>query len=427
MIRTMNKAFFSARRQIELAPPPRPPLGASDCVLGVGLALIWLVFTGVTVQAQNVLGPAQPTMTSQDVVGVGPSATTRGPDTAAVTILEFSDFECPFCQRANPVVEEVLAAYPDQVQLLFKHLPLPIHRNAPLAHEAALAAAVQGKFWDMHDLLFANQDRLAPGDLQGYGADLGLDPVAFEEAISKRTFKSIVDRDLAEARALGVTGTPTFFVNGRKLVGAQPLEAFKAVIDEALGLRTLAQPSPLPDRVADISISGSPLKGSPAAPVTIVEYSDLQCPFCARANPTLEQLLSQYAGKVQLVFKHFPLPMHADAHLAHQAALAAAEQGQFWQFHDAVFANQQAMKRRDLLRMARELGLDEERFIADLDSGRLAEVVDRDMQEGGILGVTGTPTFFINGIRLVGAQPLSAFSQVIDREILESSGPRHEY
>jgi protein-disulfide isomerase len=344
----------------------------------------------------------------------------RGESNARVVILLFSDFECPYCARVDPVLQDMLATFTADVQVVFKHNPLPNHPRAPLAHEAAVEAARQGRFWDMHDLLFANQQRLEPEHLVGYAEQLGLDVDVFRTALADRRHRFVVDRDAAEARALGVTGTPTLFVNGQRLVGVPSPVQLAAFIKSIVSGTSVADPAaPLAPDTLDLT--GAPTRGAPDAPVTIVEYSDFECPFCARATGVVENVWKRYGGKVRWVFKHYPLDFHRDAPLAHRAALAAGEQGQFWQMHDLIFENQRAMKRDDLMRMASDLGLDMTRFLLDLDGDRLAGVMQRDMVEGTRVGVEGTPTFFINGHRLVGAQPLEAFTAIIDRE-LETTG-----
>jgi protein-disulfide isomerase len=148
-----------------------------------------------------------------------------------------------------------------------------------------------------------------------------------------------------------------------------------------------------------------------------VEWSDFECPFCSRGAQRLQEISSKYGDKVQIAFKHMPLPMHPNAPLAAQASMAAHEQGKFWEYHDKLFANQRAMDRASLEKYAQELKLDMGKFKAALDSGKYASLVQKDMDEGSRLGATGTPTFFINGRKLVGAQPLDAFSAVIDEEL----------
>jgi len=356
------------------------------------------------------------------------SAAMQGSQDAPVVIIEFSDFECPFCRRVLPAIQELLRTYPDQIKFVFKHSPLPIHENAPLAHEAALAAGQQGKFWEMHDLLFANQGALRPSDLAEYAKQLGLDVEVFVQALQNRTFKAEVDRDLLEARGLGVSGTPTFFVNGRKLVGEQSVATFKSLIDEELGLGSArgSETDDTQNRVSGIDVAAAPVRGAPSASVTIVEFSDLQCPFCASALPTVHALLAKYGDKIRWVFKHFPLDFHEDAALAHEAVLAAGEQRKFWEMHDWIFANQKTMKRDDLFRIAKDLGLNMVQFLQDVDSRRLKNAIDRDKAEGERLGVTGTPTFFINGRRLVGARPLADFQRLIEEELKLPAGRQNE-
>jgi protein-disulfide isomerase len=143
----------------------------------------------------------------------------RGSAKAPVTILLFSDFQCPYCARVGPVLDELERRLPGRAQVVFKHMPLPIHPEAPLAHEAALAAAASGKFWEMHDLLFANQKKLDPRSLLDYARQIGLNADAVERALGEGRHRAVVDRDLREAQALGVNATPTLFVNGRRLVG----------------------------------------------------------------------------------------------------------------------------------------------------------------------------------------------------------------
>jgi protein-disulfide isomerase len=327
----------------------------------------------------------------------------------------FSDFQCPSCAAAEPTLKAVREEFPKDVQVIFKHNPLPIHAEAPLAHEAAIEAARQGRFWEMHDLLFANQKTLRRDDLVAHAKTLGLDVAAFTRALDQRTHRAAVERDLAEARALGVTSTPAIFINGRRAAGMPPPASLTGLIRNLLNGGDGSESAPVPMTTFDLA--GSPVRGPADAPVTIVAFSDLQCSYCARANATVERVLSQYSGRVRWVFKHYPLDFHADAPLAHRAALAAQQQGKFWEMHDAIFAKQRTMKRADLLQHAASLGLDVKRFTADLDSDRFAAIIDRDMKEGQKVGVDGTPTFFVNGQPLVGAQPFERFTAVIDRAL----------
>lgn len=171
-----------------------------------------------------------------------------------------------------------------------------------------------------------------------------------------------------------------------------------------------------PARVRKVVDASGPVRGDATAPVTIVEFADFECPYCSRAAQTVEKVLAAYPDKVKLVFKHFPLTFHPKAPKAAEAAACAGEQGRFWEFHDALFTDQQlevdAMKAQ-----AVRLGLDGSKFDACLDSGRMAAAVKKDQGVGTQLGVSGTPAFFINGVMLSGAQPEDAFHRIIDDEL----------
>ena len=157
----------------------------------------------------------------------------RGSANAPVTIIEFSDYECPFCKRSAEAVEKVMTAYGDKVRLVHRDYPLPMHQHARPAAEAAHCANAQGKFWPYHARLFASED-LSTEKLQAMATEVGLDRAKFDECLSQQTFKADVDKDMADGNNAGVTGTPAFFINGRLLSGAQPFEKFKEVIDEEL-------------------------------------------------------------------------------------------------------------------------------------------------------------------------------------------------
>lgn len=172
----------------------------------------------------------------------------------------------------------------------------------------------------------------------------------------------------------------------------------------------------------EVASAGFPAKGGPAdAPVTIVEFSDFQCPFCSRVNPTLEEVQKKYGDKVRIVFRHFPLSIHPQAQKAAEASLCANDQGKFWQMHDALFQNQQALDVDTLKTRATELGLKAEDFNSCLDSGKHASAVQADFEAGTKAGVTGTPAMFINGRLVSGAVPMDQIAPVIDEELKRAS------
>jgi protein-disulfide isomerase len=166
--------------------------------------------------------------------------------------------------------------------------------------------------------------------------------------------KAVVDADTAEGNSLGVNGTPAFFINGRLLGGAFPFESFKEIIDKELAgtgsnnvanysqtLQDAAQQGSFDPVQKVVAVGSASTKGPGDAKVTIVEYSDFQCPYCARAFPTVQQILSEYGNKVQFVYKHYPLiSIHPRAQITAEASECAKDQGKFWEFHDALFQNQ---------------------------------------------------------------------------------------
>jgi len=162
-------------------------------------------------------------------------APSKGAGNAPVKIVKFEDFECPFCKTVQPTLSELLKKYDGKVRLVHKDLPLEaIHPQATLAAEAARCAGDQGKFWQYHDTLYAKAPKLGSADLKVYAKEIGLDTASFDQCLESGKHKNIVQKDLAEGAKLGLTGTPSFFINGREISGAQPLEAFAAIIEEEL-------------------------------------------------------------------------------------------------------------------------------------------------------------------------------------------------
>jgi protein-disulfide isomerase len=395
--------------------------------------------------------PQQPTAQPSDErlrVPVGDSPS-KGPADALVTIVEFSDFHCPFCTRVNPTIDQLFAQYGDDIRVVFKQNPLPMHANAPMASAASLAAHAQGKFWEMHDIMFENQRAQTRADMDGFAEQLGLNMEQYNAFMESGEADAVIQADMALATQLQARGTPHFFVNGRRLRGAQPVANFQGVIDIELAeaqrimeeedvsrgdvyahlmasaSARAAAPTPQaqpqqpqqPTTVTPPPIGDSATKGSDDAELTIFIFSEFQCPYCSRALPTIEQIEETYGERVQLVFKSFPLPFHSDANLASQAALAAGAQGKFWEYHDILFQNQRALSRENLETYAQQLSLDMTQFQAALDSSTFAAQVDQETAEGRAVGVSGTPTFIIGNERLVGAQPFTNVQPVIERQL----------
>jgi protein-disulfide isomerase len=364
-----------------------------------------------------------------------------------VTLIVFSEFQCPYSGRAKGTLDELKKTYKDDLQITFRHFPLPFHNNAMPAAIAAVAAAQQGKFWEMYDKLFANQRALSTADLEKYASEIGLDMAKWKAAIADPKTKAVVEADTKMASNFGVGGTPAFFMNGHSFSGAYPLESFKNAIDDEIkkvdaklaagtpraglyaalikdGLekapprKERTRPGePQPDEVYRADIKGAPVKGAKAALVTIVEFSDFQCPFCDRVEPTIDQVMEEYAGKVRVVWRNLALPFHKDAKTAAIAAMAAHRQGKFWEMHRILFKNHNALGAADLEKYAKEIGLDMAKYKAAIQDKKLADLVDSDGTMANKIGARGTPAFFINGRFLSGAQPFGRFKALIDEEL----------
>ncbi|HEX4771051.1 MAG TPA: thioredoxin domain-containing protein [Bryobacteraceae bacterium] len=177
------------------------------------------------------------------------------------------------------------------------------------------------------------------------------------------------------------------------------------------------------DDAVNIPIVGAPSAGPANAPITVVEFSDFQCPYCAQAIPEIESLQKLYPQQMRLVFKQYPLDNHPNAGIAAAAALAAQKQGKFWQMHDALFANRTDLSRPNLIALAKQNGLDVKRFEQDMDSDAVRESIARDTQDGDKAGVEGTPTIFINGQKFNGAIEVAALRPIFDETLKKTSTP----
>lgn len=199
----------------------------------------WLVFCaiGFALSAPACVRPrpaaAEPVTAGRPYQIPLADAHVRGPKGARVTIVEFSDFQCPYCAQAKTLIDQILQAYPKDVNFVYKNFPLPMHPNAEPAARAALAAGNQGKFWEMHDALFMNYRDLSPQTIHGIAEKLGLDVRRLEADMTSTAVKEQVERETREGKWAGVRGTPSFFINN-KVAPARSLAGFKAIIDAEL-------------------------------------------------------------------------------------------------------------------------------------------------------------------------------------------------
>jgi protein-disulfide isomerase len=389
--------------------------------------------------------PEKEDTTTVNKVPVGNSPVLGSPN-ALVTIIEFSDFQCPFCSKVEPTLKSIRDKYGDKVRFVWKNEPLPFHNRAEPCAEAAMEVrAEKGDkgFWAMHDTLFGNQKDQSDEALVKYATDSGASGDKVKDAMANHTHKKEIDADNELGSDFQASGTPHFFVNGRRLVGAQPEEKFDAIIDEEIKkaqdlISKGTKPSdvydaltkdgkgPPPPEMKDVPANlpaNDPARGNLKAKVTIHEWSDFQCPFCGRVEPTVKQVMTEYGDRIKFVWHDLPLPMHADAPLAAEAGKEAfAQKGPsaFWTLHDDLFGNQQKIKREDLDGYAQQLGLDMGKWKSALDGSTHQAEIDADKAAASSDNISGTPAFLVtpNGAKqgyfVSGAQPFDKFRKVIE-------------
>lgn len=195
-------------------------------------------------------------------------------------------------------------------------------------------------------------------------------------------------------------------------------ERFMAYIEEVKTKNNVKISLPMPNLPRmDVSVDDDPMRGSPDAKVTIIQFADFQCPYCGKANQTMTQVLKDYDGKVKMVFRDFPLGFHASATPAAVATNCAGKQGKYWEMFDQVMPNQSALDEADLLRYAQAAKVDINKWQECRKDPAMVAEVEKDQADGAALGVTGTPAFFVNGIMMSGALPYDQFKSIIDREL----------
>ena len=393
----------------------------------------------------------------------------RGNPDAPVTVYEYSDYQCPFCQRHVLQTEPALASSfvrTGQARFVFRDFPLDaLHPNATPAAIAANCVAEQGAapFWRMHDLLFRTQEEWASlpdaGDVFArLAGEAGADAAVYSACLSDSAIADAVKAGVAEAAALGFTGTPSFnFVvestgSAYQLVGAQPYDLFDnwfqtiadggEPVDPAAAQNQDPGEIPLwavPENWADdpdqpgTNLAGDFWRGSPDAPVTVIEFSDFQCPYCQRHSLETQPILDEQfvdTGDVMWIYKHFPVEStHPFAFPAAIFAQCVGEQGKFWEVHQILFErlNEWAGANAETVfaEIATTLGVDSELLAACQTDEATLEKVQSDLVEGSQF-VQGTPTFVViynNQGRLIpGALPADQFSEALTQLLAEAKG-----
>lgn len=379
-------------------------------------------------------------------VELGKAAQT-GPEDAAVTIINFSDFQCPFSKRSYDLFKKVMTEYKGKVRYVFKHFPLGFHKEAKPAAKAAIAAQNQGKFWEMYEKLFQNQKTINQENLKVWAKEIGLDMEQFEKDFTGSEADQQLKDDMKQGAQFGIRGTPTVFVNGVRIVGANTPkinsviktqiaegEKLKAKgvknIYETLtknGLKKYTAPKRKPPKIAKdiykvMIPAHAPVKGKEDAPVTLVIFDDFECPFCARHHGTTDKLMKKYPDTLKVVYLHNPLGFHKKAKIMAMASVAAQNQGKFWEMYDLFFKEQKVWKKEQnleeyIISAAKKIGLDIEKFKKEMKSAKARKQVESDLTYAAKLGSRGTPGNFINGRSIAGAYPFESFVTVIDEEL----------
>lgn len=369
-----------------------------------------------------------------------------GAHTPMVTIIVFSDYQCPFCDRFDQTLDQLLGRYADRLRVVYRQFPLPSHREAEFAASVALAAHAQGQFLSVHRWLYENKDALNHMSVAEHVAHYGLDTQRLLDEVDGDHYAARIDDDLIVGERFGVTGTPAYFINGRPGEGTQSIERLDQIVRAELEMAdALIAAGSLPEQVwarilaasTDVPPGGKlasthryvtdvaklPRRGATAAKVELLMCGDFDCPYCQKSVATLAQLLQAHPNDLAVFFRNHPLPMHPNARGAHRAAIAADNQGQFWAMFDLLYADTSKRSAAEIEDMAKQLGLDLKKFRKDITATKTEERIDAELAYcEQALDAQGTPTFFINGRKLVGAQPITEFQAVIRAE-LSAAGP----
>ncbi len=408
----------------------------------------------------------------------------HGAKNAKVTIALFSDFQCPWCKRTEPLFTDIMKKFAKDVKVVWFDFPLRFHKNAMPAAIAAHEVYVEKgdkAFWAMHDKIFANNRNITDENLVKWAKEVGANGAKVAEALKTKKHEKAIRASQMTGQRIGVRGTPTILVNGKKYRGRRDIGTVSAMIqaeikkaDAAIGKAgvTLAnyynhiQKTALarvkylpgsggrgkrgrrpprrqldPNAIYKVEVSDKDISHGPKdALVTIVEWSDFQCPYCKWASCIAHLIMKAYPRDVRFIFRNNPLPFHRNALPAAQAAMAAfAQKGSkgFWAMHNKLFPTEKCVAKppmphirqwlRDLPRTkmdldlfskyAQQIGLNVAQFKKDIESKKFVKAIKAQQSIAVRLGARGTPAFFINGKYIRGIRPFSRMKQIIDAQI----------
>jgi protein-disulfide isomerase len=361
-----------------------------------------------------------------------------GPKDAKVTVLHYIDYQCPYCSRIAPTMAQLREAYPNDVRVVIKMHPLSFHQNAQIAAEAAMAAHAQGKFFEMHDRLFKNQQALTRDNILKWAQEIGLDVPRFTKDLDDHVHAARIAKEAQEVEGIGATGTPASFVNGRYVSGAKPVDFFKGMVEEELGWaragnrpafktgKNVAEaqaPQPKgsgpgldPNKVYELTAGNGPSKG-PAPlgdrpPLLRLPVPGLQAGGTHHRGAA-RRLSQGSAGDVQDAPAVQPPPGDDLGRGRH----GGQRPGQVLpDAREAVREPGRPLPEK-IYAIAQEIGLDMDRFKKEMDAHTYRPGIEAEVKAVQAIGSNSTPTTFINGRALVGSQPLTSFQRVVNEEL----------
>ena len=374
-------------------------------------------------------------------------AVAMGEKDAPVTVINFSDFQCPFSKRSVDLMDKINKDYKGKVRYVFKHFPLGFHKQAKPAAKAAIAAQKQGKFWEFYKKAFSNIKEIKEENFEKWAKELGLDVEKFKKDMADPAVAKQLANDMKQGSQFGVRGTPTMFINGVRIVGANAPKIEKIIKAQIINGEKLKakgdkdpyttlvkngktkytppkrKPPKIPSDIYKIAIpKTSPMWGEKDAPVTMILFDDFQCPFCKRLHGTYKKIKKEFGGKVRIFYIQRPLKFHPNAPAAAWATIAAQKQGKFWEMYDKLFNEQKKWSRdkeidKYLEKAGKEIGLDIAKFKKVYADPATKAIVDSDGKLADKLKVRGTPGTFVNGRFIGGAYPFESFKAVIEEEL----------
>jgi protein-disulfide isomerase len=405
------------------------------------------------------LAKPNPDLLYQVPLGTAPF---KGAKEALLTVVQFSSFGCKSCRAVEKTVSGLMKDYEKYVRVAWRDLPDPAAQKSAVSSDqgpyfaaiAARAAQEQGAFWQMHAKLMyvPTLDRTS---IEQVAQSLGLDMEQFRRDLvsnERARFQVVMDRD--DAKRLGVGAPPALFINGRFVEGDQPYAKVKALAEEAVGFAqayidrrapnvevgdyynelmngAVLNPSKSPlvsdpednQQIQEVNVNGAPAMGPRNAPLKVVVFGDFRCGFTRQLRSVLQELEAAYPGQVERFWKNFPSDTE-ESQLAAQVAMEAAEQGKFRKMHDRLFDLRGALERDKAMILASEIGMDVGRLRKSLENKHHKIAIDADRWQAQTLGVTGTPTVFINGRTIAGLYPTEIFLQVAKQSLIElKAGP----